>query len=486
MTPPSPVQFPSHSRRAEYDAVVIGSGPNGLAAAVRLAQQGQSVLVLEAADTPGGGCRTAELTLSGFRHDVCAAVHPLGLGSPFFRTLPLAEHGLEWVQPPTPLAHPFDDGTAALLERSVAATGATLGPDAAAYERLMGPVVPADWDEVCAALRQPWRMARYPFGLARFGLRSVRSSRGLTDDAFQGGRAKALFSGLAAHSFLPLEQSPSGAFGMALGISAHAVGWPIARGGSQAIIDALVSYLKTLGGEVVTGVRVTALADLPPSCVVLCDITPRQLLGIAGDQLPLRYKRQLEAYRYGPAAFKLDYALDGPIPWKAAECAQAATVHLGGARAEIAASERAIWTDTPSDKPFVLLVQPTLFDPTRAPAGKHTAWAYCHVPNGFDGDMTAPIEAQIERFAPGFRDLILARHTHTPSSWQRYNANYVGGDINGGAQDWAQMFTRPVLRPIPWSTPLPGLYLCSSSTPPGGGVHGMGGYYAASVAMSKF
>lgn len=478
MTSPLPFQ----SKRTDYDAVVVGSGPNGLAAAALLAQRGQSVLVLEAADTPGGGCRTAELTLPGFRHDVCAAVHPLGLGSPFFRTLPLEEHGLTWVQPDAPLAHPFDDGPAAMLERSVAATGATLGPDAAAYERLMGPVVPREWEEVCAALRQPWRMAQYPFGLARFGLRAMRSARGLTDEAFQGGRAKALFSGLAAHSFLPLEKSPTAAFGMALGILAHAVGWPIARGGSQSIIAALVSYLKTLGGEVVTGVRVTSLDELPPSRVVLCDITPRQLLQIAGNRLPSHYQKQLTAYRYGPGVFKLDYALDGPIPWKAPECSRAATVHLGGTRAEIAASERAAWSDAPADKPFVLLVQPTLFDPTRAPAGKHTAWAYCHVPNGYDGDRTGAIEAQIERFAPGFSDLVLARHAYTPASLQRYNANDIGGDINGGVQDWAQMFTRPVLRPIPWSTPIPGLYLCSSSTPPGGGVHGMGGYYAASVA----
>jgi phytoene dehydrogenase-like protein len=477
--------FGAKHARTEYDAVVVGSGPNGLGAAIRLAQAGRSVLVLEAAETPGGGCRTAELTLPGFLHDVCAAVHPLGLGSPFFRTLPLAEHGLSWIHPDAPLAHPFDDGPAALLERSVSDTAATLGTDAAAYKRLMGPVVPDDWDVTCAALRQPWRMAKYPFGLARFGLRSIRSSRGLTDDVFRGGRAKALFSGMAAHSFLPLEKSPSAAFGMALGIAGHAVGWPIARGGSQSIIDALISYLKTLGGEVVTGVRVASLADLPPSPLVLCDITPRQILAICGDRLPSLYRHQLEAYRYGPGVFKLDYALDGPIPWKAPECVRAATVHLGGARAEISASERAIWTDRPSEKPFILLVQPTLFDPTRAPEGKHIAWAYCHVPNGYEGDMTAAIEAQIERFAPGFRDLILARHAFAPAAWERYNANYVGGDINGGTQDWLQMFTRPVLRPIPWSTPIPGLYLCSSSTPPGGGVHGMSGYYAASVAMAS-
>ncbi len=473
------------AKRDAYDAVIVGAGPNGLAAAVRLAQSGGSVLVLEAAATVGGGTRTAELTLPGFRHDICSAVHPLGLGSPFFRTLPLEKFGLEWIQPPAPLAHPFDDGTAALLERSLADTGATLGPDAAAYARLMAPLVPENWDDVCDALRRPWKMAGHPFGLARFGLKAIQSSRALTDAAFQGGRARALFSGMAAHSFLPLNQSPSGAFGLALGITGHAVGWPIPRGGSQAIADALTAYFQTLGGEVLTDAPVQSLDDLPPARAVLCDITPRQLLTIAGDRLPPHYRKQLTAYRYGPAAFKLDYALDGPVPWKAPACLRAATVHLGGARAEIAASERAAARGEISEKPFVLLVQPSLFDPTRAPGGKHTVWAYCHVPHGSAVDMTGRIEAQIERFAPGFTDLILARHTLSPSGLERYNPNYVGGDINGGLQDWAQMFTRPVLRPLPWTTPVPGLFLCSSSTPPGGGVHGMGGYYAAELALRR-
>lgn len=463
---------------------MIGSGPNGLAAAVRMAQTGRSVLVLETADTPGGGCRSGELTLPGFTHDICSAVHPLGLGSPYFRTLPLERYGLEWIQPDAPLAHPFDDGEAVMLERSVAATARRLGPDAARYEDLIGPLVP-DWDELCAALRSPLRLARSPFGLARFGLKAVRSARGLTDDAFRGSRARALFAGCAAHSMLPLERSPSAAFGLVLAIAGHAVGWPIARGGSQALVNALVAYLKSLGGEVVCGRPVRSLDELPPSRAVFCDITPRQVLAIAGEKLPSGYRRQLEAYRYGPGAFKLDYALDGPLPWKAPECARAATVHLGATRAEIAASERAVWRGEVSETPYVLLVQPSLFDPTRAPIGKHTLWAYCHVPNGFTGDMTERIEAQIERFAPGFRDLVLARSVLAPAALERYNANYIGGDINGGVQDWAQMFTRPIARPLPWTTPVPGLYLCSSSTPPGGGVHGMGGYWAAEVALRR-
>lgn len=469
-------------KQRSFDAVVVGAGPNGLAAAVRIAQAGHSVLVLEAGKTPGGACRSGELTLPGFIHDLGSAVHPLGLGSPFFRTLPLEAQGLEWVQPPAPLAHPFDDGPPALLERSVAATAQTLGPDAERYARFMETLLP-DWNVLCAALRQPWKLARYPFGLARFGFKAIRSTRGLTDDAFRSSRARALFAGCAAHSFLPMETSPSAAFGLVLAITGHVVGWPIPRGGAQAITNALVSYLLTLGGEVVCDTRVASLDALPPAKVILCDLTPRQLVQIAGDRLPPRYRRQLEAYRYGPAAFKLDYALDGPIPWKSPECARAGTVHLGATRAEIAASERAIWQGKVSETPYVLLAQPTLFDPSRAPQGKHIAWAYCHVPNGYTGDMTAQVEAQIERFAPGFRDRVLARHVSPPAALEAWNSNLVGGDINGGAMDWPQMFTRPVPRLLPWATPIPGLYLCSASTPPGGGVHGMGGYYAACLAL---
>ena len=471
-------------RKTEYDAVVIGSGPNGLAAAVRVAQAGRSVLVLEAGATPGGACRTADLTLPGFHHDIGSAVHPLGLGSPFFRTLPLAEHGLEWIQPDAPLAHPFDDGPPALLERSVVETGRSLGPDAARYEALMAPLMP-DWEELCAALRSPWRMARYPLGLARFGWKAIRSARGLSEEAFQGGRARALFAGCAAHSFLPLEQSPSAAFGLVLALAGHAVGWPIPRGGSQKITDALVSLLTSLGGEVVCDAPVTSLDALPPARAVFGDITPRQVVQIAGDRLPPGYRRQMEAFRYGPGAFKMDFALDGPIPWKAPECARAATVHLGGTRAEISASERVLGQGGVPETPYVLLSQPSLFDPTRAPDGRHTVWAYCHVPHGYTGDMAGRIQAQIERFAPGFRDRVLARHVLSPAGLHAWNANCIGGDINGGVQDWRQLFLRPVPRLLPWTTPVPGLYLCSASTPPGGGVHGLGGFYAAEVALRR-
>jgi len=469
---------------SEYDAVIVGSGPNGLAAAIKLAQAGLSVVILEAGTTPGGGCRSGELTLPGFTHDICSAIHPLGYGSPFFRTLPLEKHGLEWVQPTAALAHPFDDGPPALLYQSVEATAATLGADKDNYQKLMEPLVP-DWEELCLALREPLRIARYPVGLARFGLKAMQSARSLTETAFQGGRARGFFSGMAAHSMLPLEQSPSAAFGLALGIAGHAVGWPFPVGGSQKLIDALVAYLQTLGGEVVTGVNVQSLDELPPSRLTLCDITPRRLVQIAGTRLLDGYRTRLKHYRYGMGAFKMDWALADPIPWKSPEVARAGTVHLGGTRAEISASERAAWGGKISDMPFVLLAQQSLFDPTRAPEGKHTVWGYCHVPHGSTADMTKRIEAQIERFAPGFRDLILARHTLPPAALERYNANYIGGDINGGIQDWRQLFTRPVARWTPWSTPVPGLFLCSASTPPGGGVHGMCGYYAALAALSQ-
>ncbi len=464
------------------DAIVVGSGPNGLAAAIALVRAGCSVLVLEAAETVGGGTRTAELTLPGFRHDVCSAIHPLGLGSPYLRTLPLEEHGLEWIQPPVPLAHPFDDGTAALLERSVEATGETLGPDAGSYRRLMSPLV-ARADTLLGELLGPFRLPRHPLLLSRFGLSAILPAERLARRRFEGERARGLFAGLAAHSMLPLTASPSAAFGLMLGLLGHHVGWPVPRGGSQAIADALASYLRSLGGEIECGRPVASLEELPPARAVLLDVTPRQLIRIAGDRLPSGYRRRLERYRYGPGVFKLDLALDGPIPWQAQECARAATVHLGGTLEEIADSEAAPSRGEHAERPYVLLAQQSLFDPTRAPEGKHTAWAYCHVPNGSAVDMTGRIEAQIERFAPGFRDRVLARHAWGPAELERYNANYVGGDINGGVQDLRQHFTRPVARRVPYSTPAKGVYLCSSSTPPGGGVHGMCGWWAAQAAL---
>ena len=467
---------------AGYDAVVVGSGPNGLAAAITMAQAGKSVLVLEARDTIGGGCRTAELTLSGFLHDVCSAIHPLGLGSPFFKTLPLRDHGLEWIHPSAPVAHPLDDGTAVMVERSIEATAAGLGPDAKAYRRLMGPLVDG-WDTLAPDLLAPLRVPRHPAAMARFAVKAIRSARGLAESRFEGERARALLAGLGGHAIMPLERMTSAAIALVLGASAHAVGWPMPRGGSRKVAEALAGTLTALGGEIRTGSVVESLDALPPARVILCDVTPRQLLKIAGDRLRGRYRRQLERYRYGPAAFKLDFALWAPIPWKAKECARAGTVHLGGTLAEIAASEAAVDRGEPPERPYVLLAQQSLFDPTRAPHEKHTAWAYCHVPNGSTFDMRARIEAQIERFAPGFRDVVLARNVMTPARLQEHNPNYVGGDINGGAQDLRQLFTRPAPRVVPYSTPVPGLYICSSSTPPGGGVHGMCGHHAARAAL---
>jgi phytoene dehydrogenase-like protein len=459
-----------------YDAVVIGSGPNGLAAAITLARAGRSVLVLEANETIGGCARSGELTLPGFIHDLGSAVHPLAAGSPFFRTLPLKDHGLEWVQPPAPLAHPFDDGTAALLEHSIEATGETLGPDGAAYRELMKPLA-HDWSKLEDELLRPIRLPHHPMALARFGLRAIRSARGLAESRFKGERARALFVGLAAHSMLRLDLMATAAFGLVLGITGHKIGWPVPRGGAQKIADALAAHFRSLGGEIVTQVRVESIDDLPSARTILCDVTPRQLLQMADTRLPASYRRQLERYRYGLAAFKIDWALDGPIPWKAKECLRAGTVHLGGTLEEIAASEETAWRGGHAERPFVLLAQPSLFDETRAPAGKHTVWAYCHVPNGSTFDMSERIENQIERFAPGFRARVLARHLMSPAELERKNANLVGGDINGGAQDIRQHFMRPTLRL--YSTPAKGLYICSSSTPPGGGVHGLCGYFAA-------
>ncbi len=468
----------------DYDSIVVGSGPNGLAAAITLAQAGRSVLVLEADQTIGGGTRTEELTLPCFKHDVCSAIHPLALTSPFFRTLPLDRYSLEWVYPPASLAHPLDEGTAVVVERSVEATSERLGRDAAAYRRLMNPIVAA-WDQLSLDVLGPLRAPRHPLTLAHFGLFALWPANTLANTLFRGECARAVFAGMAAHSMMALDQMLTAAFGIVLTAGAHAVGWPMARGGSQQIADALAAYLRSLGGEVVTGTRVDSLDQLPPARAVLFDVTPRQLLHIAGDRLPAGYRRALEHYRYGPGVFKLDWALDGPIPWKAKDCFRAASVHIGGTMEEIACSEQAVWQGKHPERPYIILAQQSLFDPSRAPEGKHTAWAYCHVPNSSTFDMTERIEAQIERFAPGFRDLILARSVMPPSTMERHNPNYVGGDINGGVQDIWQFYTRPTFRLIPYSIPVKGLYICSSSTPPGGGVHGMCGYFAARAALTQ-
>jgi phytoene dehydrogenase-like protein len=465
-----------------YDAIVVGAGPNGLAAAIELAKKGKRVCVYEANDVIGGGARSKELTLPGFIHDTCSAVHPLAVGSPFFKNLSLNDYGLEFVFPPAQLAHPFADGSALLLHRSVETTSEQLGADARSYTRLLEPLV-RDWEILAPELLGPLQFPHHPFAMARFGLNAIRSASGFLKSRFKEERTRAFFAGAVAHSCLSLDRLGTTAFGLVLLTLGHRVGWPIPRGGAQQISNALAAYFKQLGGEIMTSSRVESIADLPPSRCVLFDVTPRQLLRIAGERFPKSFNAKLNAYRYGPAAFKLDWALDGPVPWRAAECMQAATVHLGGSLAEIQASEAAVWEGKVTDRPFVLAAQPSLFDPSRAPDGRHTFWAYCHVPNGSQIDMTEAIENQVERFAPGFRSRILARTATSPAQFESNNANLVGGDINGGAATITQLFTRPTART--YSTPLDGVYICSSSTPPGGGVHGMCGYHAAHTALRK-
>jgi phytoene dehydrogenase-like protein len=468
-------------------AVVIGSGPNGLAGAIALAQAGFEVELHEAEAQLGGGMQSAELTLPGFVHDVCSSIHPLGAGSPFFRELDL---DVEWVHPEAPAAHPFDDGSALLLERDLEATAAQLGRDEAAYRRLVGPLVAA-WREIEHVLIGPLPVSprRALDVRARLGSRglvtalraSLSAARPLAESLFAEERTRGWFAGHSGHSMLPLERRPSGGFGLALLTLGHAVGWPFPRGGSQRLADALAGRLRELGGEIHLS---SAVEDLPQAEVVLADVSPRELARICGERLSHSYRSRLLSYRHGPGAFKLDWALDGPIPWTAPDCARAGTVHLGASLEEISASEWGAWSGRPGGRPFVLLAQTSLFDDTRAPAGKHTAWAYCHVPNGSSVDMTDRVESQVERFAPGFRDLILARHALGPAELEAHNRNLVGGDLNGGAMDLGQLFFRPVRKLVPYRTPLRGVYLCSSSTPPGGGVHGMCGYSAARVALA--
>lgn len=469
---------------SEFDAVVVGSGPNGLAAAIVLARAGLSVVVLEANETIGGGARTEELTLPGFRHDICSAIHPMAMLSPLFRSLPLAEHGLKWIEPPFALAHPLDDGTAAVLERSVEATAARFGADAAAYQGLMEPLArrsAALFSEILGPIRL---LPRHPFVLARFGLSGIRSALAVAE-RFRNDSLRALWGGCAAHSFVPLDRAGTASFGLALALAGHAVGWPIPQGGSDAIVRALAGYLRSLGGEIRTNHRVTSMGDVPASRAVLFDVTPRQLVRIAGDQLPPRYVRRLNRFRYGPGVFKIDWALDGPIPWRAPDCARAATVHLGGTIEEIARHESELWRGRTTDRPFTLVAQQTAFDPTRAPLGKHTGWSYCHVPHGSTADMTDSIERQVERFAPGFRERILQRHTMNTAQFEAHNANLIGGDIGGGANTLLQFLARPVVAIDPYATPNRRIFLCSSSTPPGGGVHGMCGYWGARSALRK-
>ena len=471
------------ARNDKYDGVVIGSGPNGLAAAIVLARAGRSVLVLEAEERIGGGTRSEELTLPGFTHDVCSAVHPMAVASPFLRTLPLHEHGLEWIDPPLPLAHPFDDGTAAILDHSIETTSLALGVDGKSYQRLIGPLA-SHWSRIEEYILGPVGVPKHPLIMARFGFHAMQPASRLANSNFTSQAGRALFAGLAAHSIMPLESWGTSAIGLVLAAAGHVKGWPIPKGGSQRIADAMASYLRSLGGEIRTGMRVRSLKDLPPSEMILCDLAPRGLLQIAGENLPAGYRRTLEKFKHGPGVFKLDWALSGPIPWSASQCKRAGTIHVGGTLSEIARSERECWSNEISERPFVLLAQPSLFDPSRAPAGCHTAWAYCHVPHGSDVDMTDRIEAQVERFAPGFRELILARSKKSPAALEQGNANLIGGDITGGANSLAQLFLRPT-RQL-YATPVRGLFLCSASTPPGGGVHGMCGYHAATRALARF
>ena len=464
-------------------ACVIGAGPNGLAAAIVLARAGLQVDVFEAEPTPGGAVRSMELTLPGFLHDFGSAVYPLAAGSPFFSSLPLQDQGLQWIHSPAPLAHPLDDGTTVVLERNLEDAKSSLGVDGNAWIDLVQPFV-EHWREFAPDVLRPLpAIPRHPWLMARFGVNALFSAKGIAR-RFHSERTRALFAGLAAHSFLSLDEPLSGAFGMLFAVSVHAVGWPIPRGGAQSLTNALCRYLSTFGANIRTSSRVESLAELPHYDVVLCDVTPRQLLRIAGQQLSDSFKHRLQRFRYGPAAFKVDYALRQPIPWKAPDCLRAASVHLGGNFDEIAASEKAVRNGQPANRPFVLLAQPSLFDSSRAPAGKHTAWAYCHVPNGSKVDMLERLEDQIERFAPGFRETVLARHVFFPAQLENMDANLVGGDIGGGVMDLRQFLFRPTSRH--YATSAKGIYICSSSTPPGGGVHGMCGYHAAVRALADF
>jgi phytoene dehydrogenase-like protein len=466
------------------DAIIIGSGPNGLTAAIELARAGWSVTVYEARNRVGGGARTAELTLPGFHHDICSAIHPLGISSPVFRRYPLAEHGLEWLHPELPLAHPFADGTAAVLARSFGATGATLGQDGPAWRRLFEPLA-AGWDRLQADMLGPLRPPKHPLLAFRFARLALQPARRLAEGWFKNFRARSLFAGIAAHAMLPLEQRPTAAFGLVLGILGHAHGWPLPRGGSQAIVEALAAYLRSLGGRIEVNQRVSLLEQLPTATAILFDLTPRQIAGIAGHRLPGRFVRTLNRYRYGSGVFKIDWALAEPVPWQAEACRRAGTIHLGGSLEEIARSAREIRQGRISRNPYVLLAQQSLIDPSRAPAGLHTLWAYCHATPFSSTDLTLEVEEQIERFAPGFQQIVLARHTMTARDMERYNPNFVGGDIGAGRPDLGQILTRPASRWDPYHLPAKGLYICSAATPPGSGVHGLCGYHAARSVLRR-
>jgi len=464
------------------DALVVGAGPNGLAAAIELARSGRSVRVFDSASEPGGGTRSAELTLPGYVHDVCSAVHPFGIASRFFRKLPLHEHGLEWVHPDLPTAHPLDGGRAAAVGRSLHDTAEGFGEGAASWRSVVGPTV-RNWAKVLPAITAPvLRIPHNPVALARFGLPALLPASRLVA-RLRGDEARAAFAGMAAHAAVPLERPLTASFGLALAASAHTEGWPVVRGGSGALASALVSYLESLGGVVETDRHVASLDDLPRARAVLLDVSPAGLLSLASDRLPRRYVKKLESAPYGPGVCKVDYALTGPVPWDAVPARRAGTVHVGGTFEEVATAEAEVALGRHPERPFVLVAQPSVFDDTRAPTGRHTLWAYCHVPNGSTVDMTGAIEAQIERFAPGFGDLVAARHTRTAAEYARYNPNFVGGDIATGSNSGLRAVFRPTVGTDPYRTPAEGIYLCSAATPPGGGAHGMCGYWAARSAL---
>lgn len=469
-----------------FDAIIVGSGPNGLSAGILLAQHGLTVKIIEAKETIGGGTRTQELTEVGFLHDVCSAVHPTALGSPFLRTLPLADYGLEWIHPDFPVAHPLEDSEAFVVRKSFQETIDRLGKDAKSYKNLYSDFI-GNWDEFSHDLFGTLRIPNNALKLARFGWYGMFPAKILAKSLFKSPVLRAYFAGMAAHSIVPLEKAFTASFGLVLGTSVHSVGWPIAKGGSASITSAMAKYFKSLGGVIETGNLISDFADLPPSKTVLFDLTPHQIARIAEKELPSNFKKRLLKYEYGPGAFKMDFALSEPVPWLNQECKKAGTLHLGGSMEEIAFSERETWKGNHPEKPYVLVSQPSIFDETRAPKGKHTLWAYCHVPNGSEKDCSKEIINQIERYAPGFKDIIISKSTMTATQFEEYNPNYIGGDINGGAQFFRQLFARPVLKWDPYKLPAKGLYICSSSTPPGGGVHGMCGYHAAkSVLKNEF
>lgn len=471
------------TRTNRPDVVIVGAGPNGLTAAVLLARAGYAVRVIEATSTPGGGCRSATFTLPGFIHDVCAAVHPMGILSPAFPVMELEKHGLEWVWSRRPLAHPLPDGNVAVLERSIEATGRSLGADANRWAETIGPFASEHF--IHSILHPVWWPTGSLLTKARFGLLGLRSCDHLVRSRFDGDAARALFAGCAAHSVVSLDRAGTASFGLILAAAAHAVDWPCAKGGSQQIIAALLRVLTSHGGALELDRPVRSLGDLPDARAIIFDVSPRQVAQIAGNELPERYRSRLARFRHGPAVFKLDWALSGPIPWKNPECREATTVHVCGGYEDVRRSEADMMSGRPPGKPFVLVAQQSLIDRTRAPAGQHTGWAYCHVPNGCAEDMTSRIEAQIERFAPGFRDVILARHRQSPMQLEHHNPAMLGGDMAGGENTLANFLFRPAPRWNPYTTPNPRLFLCSSSTPPGGGVHGMCGWHAAQAVMKR-